>query len=84
MDNALRYTFIVQHPEENNYQLYLRLVWEWTVWKGKKYKDGKGLSENWLPRRFSSKGSKLVEKTESWQSALFIDWNTDTKTWRHF
>lgn len=46
MDNALRYTFIVQHPEENNYQLYLRLVWEWTAWKGKKYKDGKGLSEN--------------------------------------
>lgn len=72
MDNALRDTFIVQHPEENNYQLYLRLVWEQTVWKGKKYKGGKGLSENWFPR-FSSKGSKLIEKIESWQSALFLD-----------
>lgn len=64
MDNALRDTFIVQHPEENNYQLYLRLVWEQTVWKGKKYKGGKGLSENGFPR-FSSKGSKLIEKIES-------------------
>lgn len=52
MDNALRDTFIVQHPEENNYQLYLRLVWEQTVWKGKKYKGGNGLSEKLIPKVF--------------------------------